>query len=86
MKLCWDHRVAAMRWGHISGAGDSRDVTPACVFRPRQGCGCSCLPAPSVPQGTYLLAEVDVAPCVLVELVAIEQQRQDVNPHRAVCV
>lgn len=37
------------------------------------------------PQG-YLPPELDAAPRVLVELVAIEQQRQDVNGHRAVCV
>ena len=75
-----------MRWGHISGAGDSRDAAPERVFGPGQGCSRSCLPAPAAPQGGYLLAEVDAAPRVLVELVAIEQQRQDVNCHGAVRV
>ncbi|KAI1232011.1 hypothetical protein IHE44_0007056 [Lamprotornis superbus] len=37
-------------------------------------------------EGVYLPAEVDVAPGVLIELVAIEQQCQDVNGHRAVGV
>lgn len=59
-----------------------------CVLGPVQGCGHSCLPVPTAPQGFYfyLLAEVDVAPRVLIKLIAIDQQCQDVKSHHAVCV
>jgi len=44
------------------------------------------LPTPAAPRGIYLLAEADAAPRVLIELVAIQQQRQDVHRHGAVRV
>lgn len=73
-KLSWDPWGAAMKQGHISGTEDSRDAGPEHVH------------PLLLPTGVYLLAEVDVGPGVLVELVAIKQQRQDVNGHGAVGV
>lgn len=63
-----------MKQGHISGTEDSRDSGPERVH------------PLLLPTSVYLPAEVDVGPGLLSELVALNQQRQDVNSHRAVGV
>lgn len=62
-----------MKWAHFWHRG-LRDAAPEHVH------------PLLLPTGFYLPAEVDVAPGLFIEFVAIEQQRQDVNGHGAVGV